>query len=78
MAASDDSFISLRGLHQDLVDLEQGRLRNVDRLWGDLEARIDEFRQLLDKPSKNDESRRSLLSGSVALALLVNYIESLD
>ena len=64
MAANDDSFTGLRDLHQDLLDLEQGHLRNIDRLWGDLEARLDELRQLLDKPSKNEGSRKSLLSGT--------------
>ena len=63
MAEGDNGLVGLQGLHQDLVDLEQGRLREVDRLWADLEARIQDFRQLLDKPSENEQSKRTLLSG---------------
>ena len=53
----------LRGLQQDLLALDESRLRNVDRLWGELEARIYEFQQLLEKPPKNENSRKQLLSG---------------
>jgi len=54
---------SLRGLHEDLLALAQDQLRNVDRLWAELEARVDEFKQLLDKPSKNDASRKAVQTG---------------
>ncbi len=54
----------LRGLQQDLTALDESRLRTVDRLWTDLEARIEEFRQLLDKPQRSESSRNQLLSGS--------------
>jgi len=54
----------LRGLQQDLIALDESRLRTVDRLWTDLEARIEEFRQLLDKPQRSESSRNQLLSGS--------------
>ena len=57
----------LRGLQQDLIALDESRLRNVDRLWADLEARIDEFKNLLDKPSKNESSRMKVLSGNFIL-----------
>ena len=53
----------LRGLQQDLIALDESRLRNVERLWSDLEARIEEFRNLLDKPPKNESSRKKILSG---------------
>lgn len=53
----------LRGLHDDLLALEASRLGNIERLWADLEARVNEFRQLLDKPGKNEESRKALSSG---------------
>lgn len=61
--------MGLRGIHQDLLALEASRLRNIDRLWADLEARIDEFKQLLNKAPKNDASRKSLLSGLYPLLL---------
>lgn len=53
----------LRGLQQDLIALDELRLRNVQRLWSDLEAHIEEFRTLLDKPTKNESSRNKILSG---------------
>ena len=59
----DDEFIGLQDLHQDLIDLEQGRLRNIDQLCAELEARVGEFRRLLHKSPKNDNSRRGLSSG---------------
>lgn len=54
----------LRGLHQDLVALDESRLRNVDRLLTELEARVDDFKKLLDKSPKNEKSRKTLLSGA--------------
>lgn len=56
----------LRGLHQDLVALDESQLRNVDRLLTELEARVDDFKKLLDKSPKNEKSRNSLLSGAEA------------
>ena len=57
------ALVGLQDLHHDLLALDASRLRNVDRLWADLEARVDEFRKLLDKPAKNETSRKALLSG---------------
>ncbi len=62
---SDDSGLDgLRGLHQDLIALSQSQLQNVDRLWEKLDASVDEFKRLLDKPPKNEGSRRTLQSGT--------------
>lgn len=58
-----DSLGGLRGLHQDLLALAEARLSNVDRLWVELESRIEEFRSLLDKPPKAERSRQNLLAG---------------
>lgn len=63
-----EGLAGLRGLQQDLIALDESRLRNVDRLWADLESRIEEFRNLLDKPSKNESSRKKILSGITYLA----------
>ena len=64
-----DDLESLQGLHLDLIALSNSQLRNVDRLWAELDARVDEFRQLLDKPRKNEASRKSLSSGmSISLS----------
>ena len=55
----------LRGLHHDLLTLESSQLANVERLWADLEARVSEFTKLLDKPTKNEKSRKALSLGKV-------------
>ena len=58
-----DGLEGLRGIHQDLIALSEDRLPRVERLWVELEARIEDFRRLLDKVSKNDASRQTLSSG---------------
>ena len=74
MADDEEGLVGLKGLHQDLLDLDQGhRMRNIDRLWASLEARVNEFRQLLDKPSRNEESRKTLLSGNHIPPLLSSH-----
>ncbi|CAF9928707.1 MAG: hypothetical protein ALECFALPRED_004119 [Alectoria fallacina] len=65
-------LVGLRDLHQDLLALEASRFRNVERLWADLEAHVNEFRQLLDKPAKNEKSRK-LLSLEVVTLDEVEY-----
>ena len=59
----ENGLDGLQGLHQDLIALSESQLRSVDRLWAKLDARVDEFRQLLDKPQKNEKSRNTLQSG---------------
>ena len=68
-----NSLEGLRGLHQDLIALEESQLRNIERLWAELETRVDEFRKLLDKTPKNDISRKTLLSGTNSLHILGNH-----
>lgn len=53
----------LESLHRDLLALSESRLVNVDRLWAQLEARIDEFRHLLEKAPRSEQSRQSLATG---------------
>ena len=50
-------------LHRDLLALAELRLLNVERLWIQLEARIADFRRLLDKTSRNEQSRTALATG---------------
>ncbi|KAI9716272.1 MAG: hypothetical protein M1812_005497 [Candelaria pacifica] len=57
----------LRGLYQDLLALAEARLPNVERLWAELEVRIEDFKKLLDKPPKNDRSRQTISSGQIKL-----------
>ena len=66
LMADEEGLLGLQGLHQDLIALDASRLRNIDRLWADLERRVGEFRQLLDKPSKSDASRKALQSGEMS------------
>lgn len=59
-----NSLDGLRGLHQDLIALEDGPLLNIERLLAELEARVLEFRNLLGKPAKKESSRKTLNSGA--------------
>lgn len=59
-----NSLDGLRGLYQDLIGLEESQLRNIERLWAELEARMVEFRNLLDKNPKKESSRKTLNSGT--------------
>lgn len=58
-------------LHRDLVAQAEQRLPNIDRLWVQLEERIDEFKRLLDKAPRSEQSRNSLGSGMLHLHTLV-------
>lgn len=58
---------SLQALHQDLIALEEGQLRNIDKLCDEIRAHVEAFRRLLDKPPKSDASRTKLNSGISAI-----------
>jgi hypothetical protein len=60
---TDYGLEELQSLHRDLIALSESRLLNVERLWAQLEARIDEFRHLLEKAPRNEKSRQSLKTG---------------
>ncbi|PGH11260.1 hypothetical protein AJ79_04995 [Helicocarpus griseus UAMH5409] len=62
-----DELDALRGLYQDLSALSRSALPNVERLVFELEATVEDFRKLLDKPAKKNESRQSILSGKIKL-----------
>ena len=62
--ADTDSLEALQGLHRDLLALSASRLVVLDRLEAELEARIEEFKKLLDKPRKNDKSRDTIKAGA--------------
>jgi nuclear pore complex protein Nup205 len=53
----------LRLLYLDLLALSTTALPSIDRLVLELEASIEQFRALLDKKPKNNESRQKVLSG---------------
>jgi hypothetical protein len=60
------SLESLQALYTDLLALSESRLSNLDRLGAQLDAHIQDFKNLLDKKSRNDQSRRSLATGMEA------------
>ncbi len=58
-----DSLGELEALHRDLEALKENRMPNIDRLAAELEAHVDEFRNLLEQKKRSSESRRKLCSG---------------
>jgi len=62
-----DSLARLQTLHRDLINLTESRLPNIERLLTELEARIEDFRILLDRRPKNDKSRQQLAGGTLKL-----------
>lgn len=58
-----DPTNGLRGLYQDLSSLSDPSVLNIDRLCLELEAHIEDFKKLLDQPTKNNTSRQTVLSG---------------
>jgi hypothetical protein len=53
----------LQSLHRELLALSESRLTNLERLWVELEDRLEELKKLLDKPSKNVQHRQMVSSG---------------
>ncbi|KAL4891288.1 nucleoporin Nup186/Nup192/Nup205 [Aspergillus ambiguus] len=62
-----DTVAGLRGLYQDLSALSDSSFVNIERLRVELESHIEDFRKLLDKPTKNNASRQAVLSGKITL-----------
>ncbi|KAI1907363.1 hypothetical protein LOZ64_005925 [Ophidiomyces ophidiicola] len=71
---SDPVLDGLRGLYQDLSALSRNSLPNIERLALELEATVGDFRKLLDKRSKKNESRQAVLSGMQGAYDLVCYL----
>lgn len=61
-----ESLERLQGLQRDLISLSESRLANVERLWLELDAHVEEFRQLLDRKPQSEASRQKLLTGRLA------------
>ena len=57
---------SLETLFLDLRALSESRLSNVERLEAQLNAHIEDFKKLLDKKPRNEESRKSLATGKIS------------
>ncbi|MCJ1284036.1 hypothetical protein MMC26_003367 [Xylographa opegraphella] len=62
---AEDHLPILDDLQQDLIALANSQLMNVERLWRNLEANIDAFRRLLDKPARREPSRLQVVSGII-------------
>lgn len=73
-----DILGGLRGLYQDLSILADSSIPNIERLCIELETHLEDFRKLLDKPTKNNSSRQTVLSGRclsiVLMALVANHL----
>ena len=69
------SLESLQALHSDLLALSESRLSNVERLGIQLEAHIQDFRALLDKKARSEQSRKSLETGIIET---MHYHEAQD
>ncbi|KAI9676637.1 MAG: hypothetical protein M1829_002954 [Trizodia sp. TS-e1964] len=57
----------LERLHLGLVSLSEGNLIHSERFWAELDLKLDEFSDFLDKPSQNNTSRLKLLSGEIEI-----------
>ena len=58
---AEDSLYRLQSLQRDLVAFTESGLSNIERLWVELSASIDDFRKFMDKKRRNDASRRQLV-----------------
>jgi hypothetical protein len=68
--AEEDTLNALQGLHRDLLAFCENRLHDIDRLVEELDGRIEEFRELLDKNPKSDQSRQKLSQGKTPYGIL--------
>jgi nuclear pore complex protein Nup205 len=59
--ATQESF---QALHADLLALSETRLLSVERLEDQLRAHINDFRALLEKKPRSDQSRAKLATGA--------------
>lgn len=67
---TSDEYGGLQGLLQDLSSLsEPWVLQNIDRLCSELEGTIEDFKKLLDKKPKSNESRQAIQSSMSAVEL---------
>ncbi len=58
-----NSLESLQALYADLLALSESRLSSIERLGAQLDAHIRDFKALLDKKPRNEQSRQSLATG---------------
>jgi hypothetical protein len=58
-----DSLEALQGLHRDLLILTESRLPSLQRLSEELDSQLEDFRALLSKSPRKEESRKIVQSG---------------
>jgi nuclear pore complex protein Nup205 len=58
-----NSLESLQALYSDLVALSEKQLSSIERLAAELDAHRRDFKNLLDKKPRNEQSRKSLATG---------------
>ena len=73
MAEEETSLESLQALYTDLLALSESRLSDLARLGVQLDTHIRDFRCLLDKKHRSEQSRQRLASGTHALAVTRPY-----
>lgn len=72
------SLESIQAVHADLLALSDSRLLNIERLGDQLIAHIIEFRGLLDKKSRSDQSRQKLGTGMYCTETVLQRPEARD
>ncbi|RDW88663.1 hypothetical protein BP6252_00695 [Coleophoma cylindrospora] len=65
--ANPNTFEGIKDLRAELTVISADSLVSLDRLVGLLEAQIEALRGLLDKKTRNEQSRKSLTSGTLKL-----------
>ncbi|KAL2075236.1 hypothetical protein VTL71DRAFT_179 [Oculimacula yallundae] len=63
-----NSLESLQALYADLLALSESRLSSIERLGAQLDAHIRDFKNLLDKKPRSDQSRQSLATGKLEIS----------
>lgn len=69
-----DFLGGLRGLFQDLSALSSSSILNIERLRVELQAHIDDFKKLIDKPAKSNSSRQAVLSGAYNVSVGICWV----
>jgi nuclear pore complex protein Nup205 len=59
-----NSLESLQALYTDLLALSEKRLSSIERLGAEIDAHLRDFKNLLDKKPRNEQSRQSLATGT--------------
>ncbi|CZS94378.1 related to nucleoporin [Rhynchosporium graminicola] len=63
-----NSLETLQSLYADLLALSESRLSSIERLGAQLDAHIRDFKNLLDKKPRSDQSRHILANGKLDIS----------